>query len=151
MTDEVEVFVRAADGAPEPRILRPIPGEPGAYRGRLTMDRSGSFSFLVFENDNPSGRIVAREDLLVRIPDREMADSNQDRATLEAIAGATDDGRYVFLADAADLATDLSGRRAYDSEVDRSTRPIWDSGWSLLALLLLLGTEWILRKRARLV
>jgi hypothetical protein len=56
----------------------------------------------------------------------------------------------VFLADAAGLAADFAGRKAYESR-DTRTRPAWDSGWSLLALLVLLSAEWLLRKRARLV
>jgi hypothetical protein len=31
------------------------------------------------------------------------------------------------------------------------TRPVWDTGWSLLLVLVVLGLEWLLRKRARLI
>ncbi|MBK8978235.1 MAG: hypothetical protein IPM29_20210 [Planctomycetes bacterium] len=112
LVDEFPIFVRRADGSPERRMLRPLPAEPGSYRGRFTMDEPGSFSFLVFEDANPGAAILAREDLLVKIPDREMAESSQDRATLEAIAGATRDGRYVFLPDAAELVDDFGRRGA---------------------------------------
>ncbi len=152
LTDQFPVYLRRADREPERRTLRPVPAEPGTFRGRFTMDDPGSFSFLVFADDNPAADILAREDLLVKIPDREMADSSQDRQTLIDIAEAGGDGgRYVFLSDAAQLAEELGGRRAPETEVDRSTRALWDSFWSLAALLVVLGAEWILRKRARLV
>jgi hypothetical protein len=149
--DQFPVFLRGADREPERRLLRPVTGEPGTYQGRITIDEPGSYSLLVFEADNPAGDVLAREDVFVEIPDRELADSSQDRRTLEEIAAASKGGRYVSLADAAELAEELGGRRAFDTEVDRTTRPMWDSIWSLLALLTVLSIEWILRKRARLV
>jgi len=151
LRDEYPVFLRSAEGSTEKRLLRTVPGEPGSYQGSFTMDDPGTFSFLVFTNDNPADRILAREDLFVKIPDREMIDSSQDRETLEKIASASKEGRYVFLGEAARLLEDLSGRGAYEDEVDRSTRPIWDSFWGLLAVLFVLAAEWILRKQARLV
>jgi uncharacterized membrane protein len=151
LVDQFAVFVRAADGAPERRLLRASAGEPGAYEGRFTLDEPGSYSFLAFAADNPAGEVLAREDVLVSIPDAELADSSQDRGTLARIAEASKDGRHVFLAEAASLAESLGGRRPFETEVDRSTRPLWDNLWSLAALLTVLAAEWILRKRARLV
>ncbi len=149
--EEYPVFLRSAEGSAEKRLLRTVPGEPGSYQGNFTMDEPGTFSFLVFTNDNPADRILAREDLFVKIPDREMIDSSQDRESLEKIASSSKDGRYLFLGDAKDLLDDLSGRGAYEDEVDRSTRPIWDSFWGLFAILLVLAAEWVIRKQARLV
>ncbi len=151
LSEEYPVFLRGATGEPEKRMLRPVPGELGSYQGSVTMDQPGSYSFLVFANDNPSDEVLAREDVFVKIPDREMADSSQDRALLEKIAATSKGGRYVFLADAQDLMDDLGSRRPFDKEVDRRTHPIWDNIWTLLALLVILSAEWILRKRARLV
>jgi hypothetical protein len=109
----------------------------------------------VFANQNKDDAVLAREDLLVRIPDKEMSDSSQDVETLRRIAAASGGtegaGRYVFLADAADLARDFANRKSYESREDTRTRPAWDTIWSLLFLLLVLGAEWLLRKRARLV
>ncbi len=148
---EATVFLRSTDGTPERRQLQAEAGEIGRYRGSFTLDAPGTYSFLVCEDDNPSAEVLAREDVFVQIPDREQADSSQDREALTRIAAETERGRYTFLANAADLADDLGGRRPFEHEVDRSLRPIWDSLWSLIALLAILGLEWILRKRARLV
>ncbi len=149
--EQATVFLRKADGDPERRVLRPVLAEPGSYQGRFTLDDPGSYSFLVFEDDNPAGKVLAREDVFVKIPDRELAESSQDRQMLEDIATRSKGGHYTFLADAGTLAPELGGRRAVETEVDRSTRPIWDTFWSLFAVLALLSAEWILRKRARLV
>jgi hypothetical protein len=76
-------------------------------------------------------------------------------AALQKIAQASSEkdgrARSVFLADADSLAQDFKERKAYQSREETRTKPAWDRMTSLLVLLLLLGAEWILRKRARLV
>ena len=119
------------------------------------MAETGAFSFLVYANQNAADAVLAREDVLVRMPDKEMADSSQDTATLQRLAeasrGADGSGRYVFLADARSLADEFAHRKASESREDTTTRPAWDNGWSLTIVLGLLAVEWLLRKRARLV
>ena len=105
----------------------------------------------MFDNDNPADKVLAREDVLVKIPDREMTHSSQDRATLESIAAASKAGHYVFLGDAHQLADEFKDRRTPDREIHRQVRTLWDKSWVLAAILGLLAAEWILRKRARLV
>jgi len=152
---EQPIFLRGALSAPERRMLRAVPAEPGTYQASFTMADPGAFSFLVHRNQNPADQLLAREDVLVKVPDRELAESSQDPAALQRIAeasrGADGSGRYVFLADAAELAGDLQSRRAHAAREDTRTRPVWDRAWTLFVLLLLLGAEWLLRKRARLV
>ena len=153
--NEQPIFLRDKDNKTEKRVLRAVPGEPGVYQGSFGMVDPGVFSFLVFANQNPADTVLAREDVLVRVPDKEMADTSQDAEALRRIAeashGADSTGRYVFLPEATSLAKDLAQRKSYESREDTRTRPAWDNLWSLLALLAVLGTEWLLRKHARLV
>jgi hypothetical protein len=152
---EQTIFLRDRQNNTDKRVLRAVPGEPGNYQANFTMAEAGAFSFLVFANNNKADAVIAREDVLVRMPDKEMSNSSQDAETLRRIAaashGADNSGRYVFLADAASLATDFQHHRATESREDTQTRPAWDTGWSLALVLGLLATEWLLRKRARLV
>ena len=152
---EQTIFLRDQKGATEKRILRAVPGEPGSYQANFTMADTGAYSFLVFANQNPADTVLAREDVLVKVPDKELAQSSQDIATLRNIAeasrGADGTGRYVFLTDAAQLAVDIASRKAFESREDTRTTPAWDRAPSLLLLLGVLAAEWILRKRARLV
>ena len=119
------------------------------------MPDAGAYSFLVFANENPDDLVLAREDLLVRIPDQELADSSQDAETLARISrashGADASGRYVFLGDATGLVPDFADRKSYETREDTRTRPVWDTWWSLVLVLAALGAEWLLRKRARLI
>jgi hypothetical protein len=152
---EQTIFLRNAAGATERRTLRAVPGEAGVFQASFTMAEPGSFGFLLFANDNTADTVLAREDVQVRIPDKEMAQSSQDAEALRRIAaagsGADQKGRYVPLAAAAELAAEFTGRRAFENREETRIRPIWDQTWSLLVLLAFLATEWILRKRARLV
>ena len=152
---EQTVFLRNQDGAPEKRVLRAVQGEPGVYQASFTMAAPGAFSFLAHANANPVDDVLARQDVIVRRPDREMADSSQDAETLRRIAAASRSadvgGRYVFLADVDGLAADLQARRPAESRQETRTRPAWDTGWSLAGILTVLAIEWLLRKRARLV
>jgi hypothetical protein len=152
---EQPVFLRDQKNQVDRRQLRAVPGEPGLFQASFTMADPGAYSFVVFANQNPADAVIAREDVLVRVPDRELADSSQDAETLRRIAaashGADASGRYLFLADAAELVADFANRKSYQSREDSRTVPAWDSLWSLLGLLAVLGAEWLLRKRARLV
>jgi hypothetical protein len=152
---EQTVFLRNQDGAPEKRVLRAVQGEPGVYQASFTMAAPGAFSFVAYANANPTDDVLARQDIVVRRPDREMADSSQDADTLRRIAAASRSadvgGRYVFLADVDSLAADLQARRPAESRQETRTRPAWDTVWSLAGILTVLAVEWLLRKRARLV
>ncbi len=152
---EHPIFLRNQDGAIERRTLRSTPGEPGAFQATFTMADPGAFSFLVFQNQNKADVVQAREDVIVRLPDRELAESSQDAATLRRIAEASSSAdtkaKSLFLADADALLADFAARKAYESREETRTRPAWDQTWSLLALLAVLTAEWVLRKRARLV
>lgn len=148
---EAKIFLRRADGQPEARTLRAVPGELGRFEGSFSLDRPATVSVLVFDNDNPADKVLAREDVLIKIPDREMSHSSQDKATLEQIAAASKGGSYLFLGDADTLAEKFAGRRNPDTEIHRRQESLWDSSWTLFLILGLLSLEWILRKRARLV
>ena len=99
--------------------------------------------------------MLAREDLLVRIPDQELADSSQDAERLRSVSRASKSAdtnpRYVFLGAATDLIPEFADRKSFETREDTRTRPVWDTWWSLVVVLSALGAEWLLRKRARLI
>ncbi|MFK7742351.1 MAG: hypothetical protein AB8H80_18705 [Planctomycetota bacterium] len=155
VANEQVIFLVDTEGDAQRRSLRSVPGEPGLYQASFTMAQAGAFQFVAHANDNPADAILARSDVIVRIPDQELADSSQDAEMLRNIAlashGVDDSGRYHFLAEAERLIAEFQGRKSYETREDTRTRPVWDTLWSLLLLLAVLGMEWLLRKRARLV
>ena len=96
-----------------------------------------------------------RGSAILRCDDQELADSSQDADALRRIAAAsrgTDaSARYLFLGDATGLVPEFADRKSFETREDTRTRPVWDTVWSLLAVLSVLGLEWLLRKRARLI
>ena len=70
---------------------------------------------------------------------------------LERISEASKGGRAFFLAETERLLDQFKGKKPYEHEVDRATRPAWDNWWTLGVVLLVLAVEWSLRKRARLI
>jgi len=155
IANEQPIFLRGTDEEAQKRILRSVPGEPGLFQASFAMDDAGAFSFVVYANENPDDAVLAREDVLVRIPDQELADSSQDADALRRIAAAshgTDaSARYLFLGDATGLVPEFADRKSLKTREDTRTRPVWDTVWSLLAVLSVLGREWLLRTRARLI
>ncbi len=148
---EAVVFLKSTSKAAERRTLRSVPGELGSYTGSFSMDDPGSIAVQVHNNDNADDTVLAREDLLVKIPDRETTHSSQNRRVLEQIAHNSKGGRYLFLSQAEELLDNFAERQAPVQEVHRDTITLWDRFWVLLTILGLLATEWIIRKRARLV
>jgi len=152
---EHTIFVRDESGRVERRTLRAVPSEPGLFQASFTMADPGAFSFMVFANQNPADAVQAREDVIVRIPDKELADSSLNTAGLRRISelSSSQDARgvFTFLADTSDIAGEFADRRAFENREETRTRPAWDDAWALVLLLALLAAEWILRKRVRLV
>ena len=74
-----------------------------------------------------------------------MTQPRLNEAVLRRLSSETN-GRYIR-ADAADQLPSL----LRESRADAGTpemRDVWHNGWSLLALVTLLGAEWVLRRRA---
>ena len=88
---------------------------------------------------------VASRPVLVGGVDLEMTQPRLNEAVLRRLSSETN-GRYIR-ADAADQLPSL----LRESRADAGTpemRDVWHNGWSLLALVTLLGAEWVLRRRA---
>ena len=110
------------------------PLAPGPYEVAVTTDRY------------PDGRLSAGVGILVRRPSAsgELARLDADEALMREVSEASG-GRFLREYEAGDLPALLSGlsdTRTVSSEYD-----LWTS-WPLFALaILLLGTEWLIRRR----
>jgi hypothetical protein len=108
-------------------------GAPGVYR--VTADAR--------RGDATIG--TAATSLLVGGVDLEMSDPRTDAALLQRIAERSG-GRLVDEDEIAALVETL--RASAPAAALSVSRDLWHSGWSLAALLLLLATEWVLRRRS---
>jgi uncharacterized membrane protein len=107
-------------------------GAPGVYRLTANVQRGGS----------PLGS--AETSMLVGGADLEMTDPRLNLQVLDRVALGSG-GRVVAPQDFHTIVDALRAR--LPAARLAVTHDVWHTGWSLGALILLLGTEWILRRR----
>jgi hypothetical protein len=115
----------------------------GLLPGELHDGRSGAYSFLVFANQNPADTVLAREDVLVKVPDKEMAhiqpghcDPAQHRRSSRGLMGQGATSSSPTPPNSP--STSPAGRPSRAARTP-APRPAWDSAPSLLLLLGVLG------------
>jgi uncharacterized membrane protein len=142
----VVVRVTAPDGRTEslPAALEPAPDGGGRYVAHLHPGVSGVFKVAAEarRGETPLGAATAA--LLVGGADLEMTDPRLNSELLQRLAAASggrvlDENRLTGLADL--LAASVP------STAFAARRDLWHTGWSFAAILVLLGAEWVLRRR----
>ena len=142
---EVSLSVTAPSG--EVRSLTPALSSPrdGRYAVAARFDQPG-----VYRLDATAARGgvrigTASRQVLVGGTDLEMAQPRLDEAVLQRLASATK-GHYLRADRAEELPALLREFRVAAGAPEQ--RDLWQNGWSFLALVGLLGAEWLLRRRA---
>ncbi len=150
LRESVEARVLAKDNEEEKIVLQPLPGRPGTYEATLTARYLGTNEIVLqmpatggFEGEKLSRRFA------VEVPNIEAAEPQLNRLFLEQVAEQSG-GAVVPLEEAANLADKIPNRR--ESLVVKA-KPIdlWDNWPVLVALIILLGFEWAMRKRFHLL
>ena len=123
--------------------LEPVPGEPGVYTAVYDAAEPGIYRFTVTATGEGDETLGTAE-VAVRRADgvAEHFRVEQNRALLERIANATG-GTYFALADAAKIPEVVRFSEA--GLVERRVLDLWNMPIVFIVLLLLKGTEWILR------
>ncbi|PIE22813.1 MAG: hypothetical protein CSA62_10210 [Planctomycetota bacterium] len=150
LEEKTTIHLRSPGGELLPIELPRLLGQPGEFEALVPFEEDGVYSILVYESAQPGGRPLAREDVVVEIPDKELAFASMNEKGLQELA-QQGGGRYAPLHRVNELLAAFDGRGAGLKVLDRKTREIWDQAWTLLLVLLLLSLEWILRKKWRLV
>jgi uncharacterized membrane protein len=126
------------------------PDEKGVFRRPLTPTRPGDYR-LTATTDDPKDEPPEKVFHVVQssLETRELLlDEESLRDMASASAGADLPGRYRYLADLPKLEP-VSGKRSVPTNVHEDE--MWDNAWTLAIATGLLGVEWLLRKRWRLV
>lgn len=141
-----------ADGAPAVPAhitLAPVVGREGYYEGRFTPTSPGTVHLSMKLPDGSGVSAMVDKDILIRRAEIEMQSTAMNRPALEQLAAATQ-GRYFDIDEAAGVADAIAD--CSQTLVTRERpRPLWDNGWVLAALVLVVTLEWILRRKARLL
>jgi uncharacterized membrane protein len=120
------------------------PGEAGSFAASVPVAAPGVYR-LHAEARRGGGTLgAADKGMLVGGADREMTDPRLNTQVLERIALASGGG-MVNPRDFAALLSALHGR--VPAARLAVTHDLWDTRWSFAALVLLLGAEWIVRRR----
>jgi uncharacterized membrane protein len=127
----------AGRGAETEVLLRPVPDQPGAYRGEFVAPIPGNYK-LYLERDQDT-----QLDFNVLAPRFELGDTALNEPLLKELAQLSE-GVYLRDADLPRLP-ELIGRRA-DKVTSTQEIEWWSSPLCFIFLLLLVTAEWILRK-----
>lgn len=134
--DHEDRSVRLVRSPRAPRILQAVVDDlqPGRYTA-------------VWQD--PESQQSVEEEFVVSSPPSERANLKSDREALRKLAEKSR-GKFYEQGQINQLLSDLPrGRRAKLGELP--PKPVWNSPWIALLLLSLLSTEWILRRRARML
>jgi uncharacterized membrane protein len=141
-----EVTIRVTEPGGAERSLPVALSDPreGRYAAAVRFDRDGVYMIAadVRRGSQPLG--TARRATLVGGSDVELSEPRLNEAVLRRIAETTG-GQYV----PADEAASVPGllRTSEVGNPPTELRDLWHNGWSLAAIVLLLGAEWLLRRR----
>jgi len=138
-----EVVVSGIDGAgaKERVSLQPDSSQPGLYEGYFSAPGSGRYRIEANEEDLKVSNTTEFQVTDVR---QELIDTDTRLAHLQRIADLTG-GVSLGIGKLPELASLL--KRDPVTNTVRSERPLWDSWLVALALIGLLGAEWILRRK----
>ena len=130
---------------------------PAEYTGEFRADLSGRYRL---EMEVPGLKDRLKEELQIRLPEREFAEMTQNVAVLTALADQTG-GKYFSLTtktsevleDFGSLAAEIPALLPDKGErivVDQRIDEVWDRGWLMGLLVGLLAVEWLSRKLLKL-
>lgn len=140
------VFVAGPEGSPEELSLGLVAGRTGLYRGSFDRDRPGLYRAWI----EAGGLRVASAEVEIVLPSRENADPIPDPEGMAALARVSG-GRPVHLARVRDLLPEFPGGEERREPISSQLNDAWDNWVTLLVALLLLGVEWVARKRVDLI
>jgi uncharacterized membrane protein len=143
---DAEVTLRVTPPGGQERSLTAALSDPGEgrYTAAVRFDTPGVYRLAadVRREGGAIGR--ATRPALVGGADLEMSEPRLNEAVLSRIARASN-GKYLSAGEASTLPDLL--RAARDETGATEMKDLWNTGWSLLAVITILAIEWIVRRR----
>lgn len=147
----MEVTAETQDGIERALRLVAEPGRPGWYRGQYVPTETGTHALHISLPAGETGDpITIRADLRVEQPDLEYLETRLNRQSLRMLSEGSAGGAYRDI-DEADHLASLIPSRSTSIVLTGEPTPLWNRWWTLTLLVVLLGSEWALRKRARML
>ncbi|MFH1745623.1 MAG: hypothetical protein ABIG44_01130 [Planctomycetota bacterium] len=149
---KISAEIELPDGTSHELSLEAIPQRAGWFAGRLLVEEPGTTTLRVpipeADTRDRTGQLVKR--ISVQRADDEMRTLRLRADWLGKLARDTG-GEYSRLSEVGDLPDEIkpAGRRKPPQQT--AAEPLWDRGWVLIVLALLLSVEWTLRRRNHLL
>ncbi len=140
----VRANVLGPDGAPIDIPFEWIVDKDGEYRGSFTASEPGLYRVRVTANVGDSVITGGEEYVVARDIQQEMFGAAQRRSLLERVASETG-GRYYTAQTAEGLARDIVYTNSGTTVTEQLD--LWDTPAMFIALLALIATEWLLRRK----
>ncbi|MFT7630536.1 MAG: hypothetical protein ACI87E_001543 [Mariniblastus sp.] len=138
---EVAVHMLDDDGASQRVTLRPDMTTPGLYEGYFSPPRPGRYRM---EANDADRDISSTTEFQVADIKPEMANTDMQIDRLRRIADVSG-GQCLSIPEFQKLSSLLN--LAPQTTTVRVDRPLWDNGWIMGLFVVLLGVEWIVRRR----
>jgi uncharacterized membrane protein len=142
---EVAIQITAPNGAKRQMPAALSNPQEGRYAVAARFDQSGVYRVEAIASRGSAKIGAASRPVLVGGVDLEMTQPRLNEAVLQRLSSETR-GHYIRAAQADQLPALLRESRADAGTPEQ--RDLWHNGWSLLAIITLLGVEWVMRRRA---
>jgi hypothetical protein len=141
-----EVSIRVKDPSGQERSLPAALSDPrdGRYAGSMRFDQAGVYTIVADARRGSQLLGSATRALLIGGSDVELSEPRLNESVLRRIAESTG-GRYLAEADAGSVPGSL--RESGVGSPPMEMRDLWNTGWSLAAIVALLAGEWVMRRR----
>ena len=146
---QVAATLRVAGRHATPFLMKQVPSQPGHYEATLTARATGQHFVTVDLSAESANPPRIETSFSVSLPSVETNEVWLNKPLLKDLARASG-GAYFEVDQLADMVAAVpEGRRTAD--VRGTPVPLWDTSRMLLLLVGLLSTEWVLRKRFKLM
>jgi hypothetical protein len=129
-----------APGETQEAVLQPVPDIPGLYQGFFRPEEAGRYVVRAPVGDRGAAGEAAFQVTAVEVERLERA---MQETLLRQVAEASG-GEFLGVRDLPDLVERLTG--ADRTTIERTEQPLWDLPVVFLALVALMGGEWLLRR-----
>jgi len=145
----VEATLQTGPDSVETVYLLPVPTQPGTFEASLTAKKTGLHQLRVRSAAAESEGAAIETEFQVELPSVETNQTWLDKALLTDLASLSG-GKYFDIDQVSDLAAAVPDK-SETIEVRGKPDPLWDVRGMLVALVGLLGAEWAIRKRYKLL
>ncbi len=147
--EQVAGVVQPDEGDPMPLTFHAIPGQSGEYQAGFLAREVGLHRVKVELGVGTEDVLSIEKELSIIPPNLETRATWMKRQTLKNLASLSG-GQYFEIDETKKLA-DAVPNRVRTIETQSPARPVWDNASLLMILVILLGLEWALRKRFKLL